>query len=189
MAIQLDGTYDYVQTPISGIPAANAAQSISAWFWYSALPTTIQNIIAFGIDASSSSVQLGFRNYGAGEVITVWKYGGTNLVSGALPAINTWHHAAYTFDATTHRLYVDGVEVSNSIVAPTTLAPTELDIGRWITNIESFVGRLEDLRIYNRSLAADEVATIYGTQGVDGIVYGLVSRWMAEELGLSLRAS
>jgi len=40
---------------------------------------------------------------------------------------------------------------------------------------------VEDVRIYNRVLSANEVSTIYACKGVDGIVHGLLHRWLLDE--------
>jgi hypothetical protein len=44
-----------------------------------------------------------------------------------------------------------------------------------------FEGELYDIRIYNRVLAAPEVQTIYNARGMDGIVAGLLHRWLMNE--------
>ena len=44
-----------------------------------------------------------------------------------------------------------------------------------------FNGKIEDVRIYNRALGQDELKTIHASRGHDGIVDGLVSRWLLNE--------
>lgn len=42
-------------------------------------------------------------------------------------------------------------------------------------------GYVEDLRIYDRALAVDEIQCIYSCQGRDNIIYGLHNRWIMAE--------
>ena len=73
-------------------------------------------------------------------------------------------HYAYTFDGTTHRLYIDGAQADSSQVAPDTAAPTALNLGRWTGGQEYYTGQLDDLRIYGRALTAAEVLALANDQ-------------------------
>lgn len=48
---------------------------------------------------------------------------------------------------------------------------------------------LEDVRIYNRVLSAAEISTIYACRGTDGIVNGLLNRWLLNENSQGTAAS
>jgi hypothetical protein len=103
-------------------------------------------------------VQGGFRN---GNV-TIWNHGGNVLAQSSPPTAGAWHHFAYTYDGTTHRLYVDGAEAGNSTAAPQTAQVTSLVFGRWNGGpAEYFAGSLDDVRIYTRTLPASEVLALF----------------------------
>ncbi len=91
-------------------------------------------------------------------------------------------------------IYIDGVSVTvTETNAPTgTILSDAAELchiaNRSDTNF-GFDGRISDLRIYNRILSADEIATIYAARGVDGIVDGLVMRHMMDEDALGVVAS
>ena len=107
---------------------------------------------------TKSSLGIGFRSGRVG----VWKYGGTYLVSAVLPSSGAWCHYAYTFDGTTHRLYIDGTLRGSATTAPQTATPTKLEIGRWTGGNEWLRGKLDDIRLYARALSPSEVTALAG---------------------------
>lgn len=51
-----------------------------------------------------------------------------------------------------------------------------------------WLGSLEDIRVYNRALGPDEIATIYSAKGHDGIVSQLVARYPLVDLPVGATA-
>ncbi len=87
-------------------------------------------------------------------------------ISGAdietpLPTTGTWHHIAGTYDGSTIRLYVDGVEkASGSASGPIQTSSTPLYIGNKPFSSYSgdfFKGIIDEVRIYNRALLHQEI--------------------------------
>jgi hypothetical protein len=78
--------------------------------------------------------------------------------------LNTWTHLAATYDGTLLRMYVDGTLVGTVTVGGD-LSDTGdvLRIGGNSTWGEYFSGLIDDVRIYNRALTADEIAFDRGT--------------------------
>lgn len=76
-----------------------------------------------------------------------------------------WYHIAATMEPSGSgrrvRLYVDGVQTRNSTIskAPRT-STVELRIGRDEDGGKYYRGRMDDLRIYNRTLSADEIGQV-----------------------------
>jgi len=64
-----------------------------------------------------------------------------------------------------------------------------LKIGTRDTELQYLNGYLEDVRIYDRVLSADEVKTMYTCRGIDNITYGLLHRWPLDELPMDSTAS
>ena len=157
-ATSLNGSGGYLSCGIATLPAANAPQSISWWMNLPGSPSGVQNVLSLTNDPKQSGVQPGFRNGQFG----VWKYGGTFLVTATPPSTGTWHHVAYTFDGTTHRLYVDGTLRGSATTAPQTATPSKLEIGRWTGGNEWLRGKLDDIRLYARVLSPTEVTVLAG---------------------------
>lgn len=82
--------------------------------------------------------------------------------------LNEWTHLAASFDGEKKRLYVNGAQAAVSDQLFDALvydaAPVPVTIGSdWANNvsIDLFIGRIDELALYNRALTADEVASIY----------------------------
>lgn len=169
-AINLNGSNAYVSALVSGsatdLPAANAAQTITWWAktTTSSMPTSNQTMVSLSKSSSSSAVRPGFISGSGEQQVAVRNYGGTSLVSWTPPSpssfATTWHYYAYTFDGTTHSLYIDGLlkAYSGGSSQPNT-APTTLEFGRFGAG-EYFAGSLDDVRIYARVLSPDEIAIL-----------------------------
>ncbi len=76
---------------------------------------------------------------------------------------NTWMHVAATYNGTTMRLYINGVEES-SVSGPAAIAAGALSvgIGGQSNGSRRFRGDMDDVRIYNRVLTPAEVVTLAG---------------------------
>ena len=128
------------------------------WISWQQPGTEQSNAIAFTNPQENASIQLGtYQNR-----LAVWQWNeNTRMVvqdDGALPA--GWNHVAYTYDGTTHRLYLNGEQIDTSgtpsQVGPVTIAR----LGTWQTTQELWKGRLDEIRIYNRPLDASEVRAL-----------------------------
>lgn len=119
----------------------------------------------------------------------------TGAITGANPGV--WWHLAVGLDYTTTPgitafWFFNGVLVA-TITGGTTGGGNTSDtdcksatIGADEGLAAGFLdGDVEDVRIYNRQVGANEIATIYAAQGADGIVSGLAGRYGCNELGES----
>jgi hypothetical protein len=76
--------------------------------------------------------------------------------------LNTWTHAAVSFDGATLRLYRNGVQVATAATAknPSPFA-TEWYVGKRWDGTGGWPGRLSDVRIYNQTLTPESIKAIY----------------------------
>ena len=81
-----------------------------------------------------------------------------------------WHLAAGTYDGANVRLYLDGVEVGGGtpaslVIDYTSLDHANFDIGAYRDDActLSFTGAIDEVRLFNRALAAPEILAIYQT--------------------------
>jgi chitodextrinase len=80
-----------------------------------------------------------------------------------------WHLVTATFDGVTGRLYVDGVLVASDtfVAQPTTNLP--LYIGEYYAGpFYTWLGALDEVRLYNRALTSAEVVVIFNGGGSGG---------------------
>jgi uncharacterized protein YjdB len=83
-----------------------------------------------------------------------------NLYGNSALAVNTWTHVAATYDGTTLRLYVNGVQVnSQALSGSIPVSPSPLRIGGDSVWGEYLNGVIDEVRVYNRALSAAEIQT------------------------------
>jgi hypothetical protein len=163
-AISLNGSANtYATLGTANLPANNAAQTISVWFKDATPDTGNHNMVALS-NLTNSGVQVGLR----GSNLLAWQWGGNPLASTTAPTDGLWHHVAYTYDLTWHRIYLDGVLSDSKMVTPQTGTVSGAFIGTYSTaGGELYNGKLDDVRVYNRALSATEVANLAGGRYYD----------------------
>jgi hypothetical protein len=149
------GSGGYATAGTSSLPANNASQTMSAWINLNSTSGTDQYIVSLWNPATTQALSLGIHS---GQ-LTVWKWGPGVLVSMAPPALNSWHHVAYTFDGRTHKLYIDGKTPATGTAAPNASPVTVAEIGAW-SGAGSFHGQIDELRVYNVALSATQIAQL-----------------------------
>ena len=179
-ALTFDGTNDYVDGGATGLPAANAPQTFSAWFKYSSAQSGGARLVDTDNAGSSSGLRFGFSCC-TGSLIAEQFGGGTLVTSSTVPSNNVWHHLAYTWDGATNALYLDGVLDTTSTTAHSqTATPVTTHIGVGYGGVNYFGGQMDDARVYSRALSAVDVAALYA-QGNAGATSALVGRWQFNE--------
>lgn len=185
MALNFDGTDDFVDM---GTPAAldiTAAISLVVWVF----PT------ANG-QSNGSRIHSKRDTSGGTDVYAIFQHSSNvmrfRIVSGAAATVlgttaiplNAWSFIVGTYDGANLRLYIDSVQ--DAVLAKTGAIDTstiafhlgdrtgEATDRRW-------QGRMDDVRIYDRALSVAEIETIFAAKGVDGIVDGMVARWLMNE--------
>jgi len=108
-------------------------------------------------------------------VVTAWRVFGDKALLAAPTAltIDTWHHAAYTFDSTTNRLYVDGALVASSDNMPDKRTPLTCLLGTLEGSTELLHGSLDDVHVFEVQRTAEQINSEL-TQPVSPDTVGLV---------------
>jgi len=93
--------------------------------------------------------------------------GGNYALSGGVILNDTWHHVGFTIDNLLNvKLYIDGVEVASDVAPEATISKQEsIVIGKWPNyyNRNYFNGSIDEVMIYKRALAQEEVQELYDT--------------------------
>ncbi|HEY0977057.1 MAG TPA: LamG-like jellyroll fold domain-containing protein, partial [Flavobacteriales bacterium] len=157
-ALNFDGTNDRVSC--GNAPSLNItgnAITLEAWIY----PTSWRTNVYEGniINKEGASMQGYMLRCGANGTLNFNLGNGTawnelNSASGVL-TLNTWQHVAGTYDGSTMRLYVNGVEVGNLPVTTTIAAsPNPLVIGDWAVpgSGRFFPGSIDEVRIWNKAI-------------------------------------
>lgn len=159
-ALSFDGIDDSVDTGFTGYLAK---WSISCWV---RSPQAPQALPASGPINMDRNFQINWNHpnstYRGTAVVRV--NGAWHAASfGPLPT-NTWIHLAATYDGETLRSYKNGVLVGTNSVPSGFPEPeaNSLKLGRHAAAAQYFQGAVDDVRVYGRVLAADEMGALAG---------------------------
>jgi Concanavalin A-like lectin/glucanases superfamily/Divergent InlB B-repeat domain/Immunoglobulin I-set domain len=161
-AFEFDGTV-HVRVPDS--PALRPAQiTVEAWVFPTGTGAGLQTIIARGSSTNEDDTwALVLVNR-----MPQFSSQGNHAVQGPFAiALNQWTHLATSFDGSVTRIYVNGVQVHTRL-DPGILVYDPVDLpmtigSDWASNQSSsrFLGRIDEVSLYNRALTGDEIVSIY----------------------------
>lgn len=161
-AIELDGSSGYISTDFSIDPAAGAL-SAAAWIKGGGPGA----VIISQTDGEGTGLEWLAAEIGTGALITgIRPPGRVNmpLTSEFVITDSVWHRIVVVWDGAYRSLYVDGTEVArDSLVQGEPMSATgglNLGAGKTLTPSSFFDGLMDDIRIYNRALAADEASSL-----------------------------
>ena len=178
--LSFNGTNNYV-----GVPDDTSLKpsQITAEVWvYPTVISVNQAILGKG-DGGSTGGGYNFVIYSS-NYPSFWIYDGTgnlqNLSFNVGISANQWYHLVYTYDGTTAKAYVNGIYKNSLSVSGFTQKNIPLGIGSFSGGGWYFNGLIDEVRIYNRALSADEIQAHYKA-GLDKL--GLISYWALDENG------
>lgn len=164
--------FDHPQAWISatddGLPSGNAARSVSWWFTTPAIHTdggsdmfsygsqSLGNYFYFGIDWRNGRRQMAFSPWG-------WVF----LMNTPITQADTWTHAVFTYDGQGgKKFYLNGVDATGMSEGGgfNTVLSGVLRIGPHEFSQHPFTGKIDEVRIYNRALAPEEVAALHAAE-------------------------
>src|SRR3989344_8593897 len=186
-ALDFDGVDDYVNAGTGSSLSLLGPVTISAWIY----PRTfggaskgrivgrgtsgIANSVGFSVNNSDITAGLSFGSHY--DVLSLQTYSSNNTIT-----LNTWQHVTVTWDGTTDRtkvlFYVNGIKTgrqdngdgSDGSVTRVSDSTCSLLIGvqggdGGDCNVDNgtrdFNGQIDEVRIYNRVLSADEIKRLY----------------------------
>jgi len=168
-ALSFDGTND--QVTCVDAPGLRISDNMTIAFWTKKKADANQD--SFVVGKANSHV----RNYviwseaGNGRRLLFQQLNaagqGINLWTTAKLAVGTWYHVAVVVRGNMVSLFVNGKfdgSKTRSIAGPTTTDPLAFGYGGWN---DHYAGSLDDVRIYNRALADDEIAGLHSEASPD----------------------
>jgi hypothetical protein len=154
-------------TSSPNLPVGNLPRSVSVWFQTTSLSYNINT----GLGANSMVTYgngNGTGNGVSGQCNFETRVGNLSMnhyaqsLNGPFVSDGIWHNAVYTYDGTTHKLYLDNIIVdTNTYTINTGL--TQLMFGKRASepNWHPFTGKLDDIGIWNRALSQQEITALY----------------------------
>ena len=122
------------------------------------------------------------ENGSAGGDILQWVLPGGRCFSSTHFKTNRWYLVSCTYDGSTFKMYVDGVEDAQTSGSSKATPFQRFELGMSWGNYRTsqfFQGRLCEVRVWNRALTASEIAM--GFAGVNAHSEGLVAYWKMNE--------
>ncbi|HPG82087.1 MAG TPA: LamG domain-containing protein [bacterium] len=174
-AYYFDG-HSYIKASANGLPTD--VRTVSLWFYANSL-YTIHIILGYGGNSAwggpGSSWFMGVdgvhfqmsTHYGSNEIKYYY----------ASKPLGTWVHFIVTTDPTGSKLFINGERkaTNTTFVSNTYVSGKDLAIGVDVSangrapytdgNVGYFVGRIDDIRIYNRALDGREIQALYHENG------------------------
>jgi hypothetical protein len=155
-AASFDGVNDSMAAAsTAGLSPANTV-TVEAWVRPSALPAA-GNFASIVTKAESYALQFN----GSRLEFTTMQNGTRRRVQAAAGAVAVGgtYHLVGTYDGTTQRLYVNGVQVASAAFAgPMSTNANRVVVGSWDTASEFMAGTVDDVAVYNKVLTAAQVA-------------------------------
>ena len=162
-ALNFDGSNDYVDVGTGSDLDINDAITVETW-----INTSENKAVQFIAGRGDTGYSGWFLSWEEGTI--QFKVGsGSAEVRPVYPGnqINTWYHVVGTYDRTSAKLYING---ENKDTVPFTSPINYGSIARtWIGQIPGgggtparyFNGKIDEVRIYNRSLSPEEINASY----------------------------
>ncbi len=178
LGFRFDGTNGYVEVPYStALEPSNL--TVEAWVWLDPninATNAVAEQIVFkqntwsawfeGYSLSKQPIQNPDGSYSNRFQFVVSRSGDQVVINSVTIAQRgVWYHVAATYDGNRSTLYVNGVAEASTVAGfaldygpePVYFGTT----GTWVPYLNMFGGIIDEPSIYNRALAADEIAAIY----------------------------
>ncbi|MCD6274529.1 MAG: LamG domain-containing protein, partial [Candidatus Aenigmarchaeota archaeon] len=162
LGLEFDGVDDYVEVPDDDSLDITDEITVEVWIKHFSRTDTNPRIVvkqpvnyAYLIWFDNANDQIGFRIRRDSDLTH-------NSAFASHTPDNTWHHFVGTYDGTYIKIYKDGI-LKDSVSFPGTIHITDgnLVIGGRQDGSQQFNGTIDELRIYNKSLSAEEVKQRY----------------------------
>ena len=185
-ALYYDGTNGFVQ--VAHNANLNAFPfTVTAWFRSTNTSPVAQGIVSKYADMLGNGWSLMMQ----GGYLRGFYYRG-NLSDRAIDATTAspvadgfWHYAALTVDTNGGKLYLDGIQVGSGTWTGSAGAPTGTEpllVGRYCNFANRFLGTIDEVTVWNRTLGRPELNYIKHRQ-LNGNEDGLLALWHFDENG------
>ncbi len=170
-ALKFDGSNDYVDLGNSTTLQPNEF-TLAAWIKGVYSPSTEKFIISRSTSTAAKDAHYIFYTYAGKLRFHIGNGVTANSIDPASETLtdNQWYHVVAVLSSTTLRVYINGIQYGTTTtrtIDPNVSAKTIIG-----ANVQGTVhfqnGYLDDVRIYNRALSADEIRYLYNRKGPVG---------------------
>ncbi|REJ97104.1 MAG: hypothetical protein DWQ35_02475 [Planctomycetota bacterium] len=161
-AVDFDTSGDYADTDANFTPPATG--TIAFWMKVDGAPSARERILGLGGDweiRHEPNGELTFDINGeGGSDVGAFFHSNTKVTSSS-----RWYHVAAVFDdvTDTFEVYIDGVLDNSGTNTMTAQSANILSFGTRTGSTEYWVGKLDEVQIFDRMLCSDEIQEIYSS--------------------------
>lgn len=158
-ALLLDGSNSYFTTTLIG--EITNQGTVLVWVYLTAQPSTAGHIFEI-TSQSQEQDDFDFQIETDNNTYFFTDSGSSTVYTEPLP-LNQWQFLAATFIANSNRcIYLNGQLAASSTAGPHSVNNTEFWIGNdRVFGPRLFEGRIDEVAVFNRALAASEIAAVY----------------------------
>ncbi|NQU79459.1 LamG domain-containing protein, partial [Candidatus Woesearchaeota archaeon] len=169
------GAYDFAGSGSQAINITDSPStrpqniSVEAWIYPDTL--TAYDTVAMKSSSSSWADGWGLANHNLANEMYFHTNSYTACLAGTSMTPGSWYHVVGTYDGSTAKIYVNGTLAGTDSTGctPISYVATPTVIGKGAAGDYTFDGRIDDFRIYNRTLGPDQILSLY-ENGQDIIV-------------------
>ncbi len=160
-------TYNNSAIKSVGLSGGQRFNLPAAAFRYGALPVTVSCVCSFRSGANATVFMIGTtstnqaQGLGLSSSQIAYFGGGTTVVLGPAVEYGKWYHITGTSNGTLLRLYVNGILVNTSTLGSYGISSGAALIGVNLSLANQFVGEIQDVRLYYKTLSDHEVLQSY----------------------------
>jgi hypothetical protein len=155
-ALSFNGISEWVTVNSTGLLNLTTGMTVEAWVFPTATTGVREILIKEGSNVDIYNLYA--RNWRGLPESNVFVGGSNRVAEGPALPLNAWTHVAGTYDGTTLRLYINGVQAASTAISGSITTSTgPLRIGGNSMWGEYFQGRIDEVRIYNRALSQAEI--------------------------------
>ena len=157
-AASLDGTANKIDLPALGT-FYKTGFTYEAWVFKQSAKKDVA-IVGSWVGTELGGAMIWIDHAHGRYFLTLGESPATYLDSGQPAAVGQWQHVAATYDGTTARFYVNGVQTASMLFSGNAGNSNTWRIGAYgNTPAGFFDGRIDNVRIYQRALSAAEIQT------------------------------
>jgi hypothetical protein len=155
---QFNGVSDIITSKCESLPQGKLPRTLSFWAKADRPKAFTENMVGWGLSKKGGT---SFGSYVGRGHFAFFGWGLETYDFNASPSDEYFHHHCVTHNGKIISYYIDGKNMKSSEVGDRDTVGNDLIIGARTDGRFNFKGSIDDVRIYNRALSAEEVKALY----------------------------